>query len=282
MPTDTPANDAPLPSDRPGGVNGMWFVAITLSLFIVVPAIVIGVLQLVPKPAPPEPLSYADRAAWPAQELRSRPLEYDMFVAAETGKKYRKANFPLSDSDEAMLHQAVWLAQQDDFFTNENYYDSLLEWAEHYDTQFYPPYLVAEWLRVNDRADEAEPWRILAFERATGAIVQHIQYEDGTPAAEHSIPGVAIAYDRVIDGELDTTLRLIYPAPTTDDQGDLYLPTFQSVYRLTDPATPLGAQTASYPRYLTLLPQTATRQTPNWFSAPSRVGRLPDAVVDSE
>ncbi|XAL99108.1 hypothetical protein OT109_16190 [Phycisphaeraceae bacterium D3-23] len=281
MPDPSPPTQDPS-RERPGGINGLWFIAITLSLFLVVPAIVIGVLQFAPGPAPPEPLDYAQRAAWPAQELRSRSLEYDMFVAAETGKRYRKAHFPLSDSDEAMLHQAAWLAQQDDFFTNESNYEKLVEWADRHETQFYPPYLLAQWLLANDRAEDAGPWRTLAFERATGAIVQHLQYADGSPAADHTLPGVAIAFDRVIDGQLDTTLRLIYPAPTADDEGNLYLPTFESVYRLADPALPQGAQPGIYPRDLTLLPQTRTRQTPNWFSAPSRVGRLPSATVDRE
>lgn len=281
MSNSAPQNDTPH-HDRPGGVNGAWFIAITLSLFIIVPAIVIGVLKLVPEAEPPAPLSYADRADWPAMELRPRELEYNMFVAAETGKKYRKADFELAANDEAMLHQATWFAQQPDFFTNENYYNNLLEWADRYDTQFYPPYLVAEWLRVNGRTNEADAWRQTAFERATGAILQHLQYEDGTPAAGHALPAVAIAYDRVIDGELVTTLHLVYPAPTAEEAGNVYLPTFESVYRLTDPALPPGADTANYPRDLTLLPQTQTRQTPNWFSSPERVGRLPDAVVGRE
>ncbi|MFI4859219.1 MAG: hypothetical protein ACIAXF_00920 [Phycisphaerales bacterium JB063] len=283
MPQPQPHENKPhAPQDRPGGVNGLWFIIITLSLFVLVPGIVVGVLQFIPKAPPPEPLDYDQRASWPAQELRSRSLEYDMFVAAETGRRYRKANFPLSDTDEAMLQQAVWLVQQDDFFTNPAHSETLRAWADEHDTQFYPAYLLAEWLRVDGQTQAAEPWRRLAFERATGAIVQHLARPDGTPAAGHTLPPVAIAYDRVIDGELNATLRLIYPAPTADEEGNIYLPTFQSVYRLTDPALPQGAQTGSYPLNLTLLPQTGTRQTPNWFSAPSRVGRLPDATLEAE
>jgi len=266
--------------DRPGGVSGLWFIGITLSLFIIVPTIVITVSKLASKPKERPPLVYAERSDWQPQELRPRELAYDMFVAAETGRQYRKANFPLDDADEAMLHQAVHLVQQDGFFTDDTALPKLTAWADDHPTQFYPAYLAAEWLRVNGRADEAAAWRDTAFRRASGAILQQLQHEDGQPAAGITIPPVAIAYDRVIDGQLNTTLLLVYPAPTADALGRVYLPTFESIYRLTDPTLPPGAETGSYPRELTLLPQDRFRQTPNWFSAPHRVGQLPDATVE--
>lgn len=275
-PTTTPKHD------RPGGVSGLWFIGITLSLFIIVPTVVITVSKLASKPKERPPLIYAERGTWQAQELRPRELAYDMFVAAETGRQYRKANFPLDDADEAMLQQAVHLAQRDDFFDDAAALDKLTAWADEHPTQFYPAYLAAQWLRVNGRADEAAQWRDTAFRRASGAILQQLNTHDGTPAAGYTLPPVAIAYDRVIDGQLNTTLMLVYPRPIADEHGRIYLPTFESIYRLTDPALPPGAETGSYPRELTLLPQDTYRQTPNWFSAPYRVGKLPAATIQSE
>lgn len=266
--------------DRPGGINGLWFIGVTLSLFIIVPAVVIGTSKLASQPKERPPLVYAERDSWQPQELRPRELAYDMFVAAETGRQYRKANFPLESRDEAMLLHAVRLAQAPDFFDAQSTLDKLTAWAEQHPTQFYPAYLAAEWCRVNERNDEAAQWRDTAFRRASGAILQELKHPDGSPAAGHTLPPAAIAYDRVIDGQLNTTLMLVYPAPTADELGRVYLPTFESIYRLTDPALPPGAESAVYPHDLTLLPQTQTRQTPNWFSAPHRVGELPAATLD--
>ena len=280
MPPSQPYNKAQ-DDERPGRVNGNWFIGITLSLFIVVPAVVIGVTWLTGPPPQRPPLVYAERETWQPQEVRARQLEYNMFVAAETGRRYRKANFPLELDDEAMLHRAVQLVQRDDFFQSESASVKLTAWAEQYPAQFYPAYLLAEWMRVNGRAQEATQWRDTAFRRASGALLQQLTGEDGAPAAGHTLAPVAIAYDRVIDQRLDATLMLVYPRPTADAQGRVYLPTFESVYRLTDPTLPPGAASATYPPALTLLPQTPTRQTPHWFSAPHRVGRLPNAVVQT-
>ncbi len=277
----TDADPQPEPGrDRPGGINGLWFIAITLSLFIIVPAVVIGTSKLASRPQERPPLVYAERDTWQPQELRPRELAYDMFVAAETGRQYRRANFPLDAGDEAMLLNAVRLAQTPDFFESEAVPGRLADWAAQHPAQFYPAYLLGEWYRVNGDAQQAQTWRDTAFRRASGAIVQALNRPDGTPAAGHTLPPVAIAYDRVIDGQLNTTLMLVYPAPTADEHGRVYLPTFESIYRLTDPALPPGADSAVYPRDLTLLPQSLTRQTPNWFSAPHRVGELPAATIE--
>ena len=67
----------------------------------------------------------------------------------------------------------------------------------------------------------------------------------------HEAPFLAIGYDRVTDGKLDATLVLIYPRPTTEDSGFIYLPTYRSVYRLTDAALPLGVDPGLHPTQLT-------------------------------
>ena len=64
--------------------------------------------------------------------------------------------------------------------------------------------------------------------------------------------------------------------------GNVYLPTYRSVYRFTDPALPLGVDPGLHPTLLTLLPQQSKGTDPNWFSVPDgAVGRLDDAVVDN-
>ena len=61
----------------------------------------------------------------------------------------------------------------------------------------------------------------------------------------------------------------------------MYLPVYRSVYRLTDPALPIGINPGLHPTLLTLLPQESNGTDPNWFAVPDgAVGRLSDGVVD--
>ena len=63
---------------------------------------------------------------------------------------------------------------------------------------------------------------------------------------------------------------LVYPRPTSDAQGQITLPTFESLYRLTDPALPPGVEPPLHPRALTLLPQAPLIETsPTGFHRPT-------------
>jgi len=82
------------------------------------------------------------------------------------------------------------------------------------------------------------------------------------------------------EGKRDATLVLIYPRPTSQANGYVYLPVYRSVYRLTDPALPLGVDPGLHPTKLTLLPQESNGTDPNWFAVPDgAVGRLEDADI---
>lgn len=257
-------------------------VAGVLSLFIIVPIVVFIIWNITGIPGELPPMDYADRHAWHAVELRPRELEYDMLVAAETGKQYRKANFPITPTEEAMLHRCVAMVQRDLFFEDAANLDTLKKLTDEYPDQFYPPFLIARWLEKNGNLDEGEHWRQVAFSRATGAIVQRLVDAEGNVVPHHSLPSVAIGYDRIIDGKRNATLMLIYPFPTSDERGQITLPTFESIYRLTDPALPPGVDPPLHTRALTLLPQAPLLEKPNWFSSPYRVGRLADGVVEPE
>jgi len=273
--------DTPHP-ERPGTINGIWMIAAVLSLFAIVPAVVFTIWTLVGETKALPPLDYTQRHHWQTMELRSREIEYNKFVQGETGKQYKKVDFPITPEEEAMLHRCVAMVQREGFFEDADRLGSLKALADEYPDQFYPPYLVARWLEHDGQITQAEAWYTIAFERATGAIIQRLVNDDGNALPNYVLPTVAIAYDRVFDGELDTTLMLVYPEPTSDAAGLVTLPTFESVYRLTDPALPPGVFPPLHPERLTLLPQTPTRQyPPNWFSSPYRVGRLDDAVIES-
>lgn len=255
----------------------------TLSLFLLVPTITYFSYKATQATPPRTQLEYDNRANWFMMQVKSRPLKYSKFVAAETGKQYKKTDLVIDPDVEAVLQRCARLAQADDFFENEEARDQLIAYSQDEANGFYPPYLLAAWLAENEAPQEHDDWMRIAFSRAGGALAQRLIDDKGQPVAGLQLPPVAIGYDRVTDGKLDATLVLIYPRPTTEDSGFVYLPTYRSVYRLTDAALPLGVDPGLHPTQLTLLPQPSNGTDPNWFSAPDgAVGRLQDAVVDKQ
>lgn len=280
-PSTADPQPATSPADRPGGVRGIWLVAATLSLFIFVPAITIGVWMLLKDDGVGQtPLVWSERSQWFMQDARPRPLEYDKFVQGETGKKYKKTNLVLTAADEAMLQRLTALARREDFFDATTVRDQLEAAASEYPGQWYPPYLLASWYQVNGDQAAYERWMAEAFSRTSAAIVQRLIDAEGNAVANDRLPPVAVGFDRVIDGKRNATLALVYPAPVSDAEGYVYLPTWPTIYRLTDPQAPPGVEPPWHPRGLTLLPQPIDGSVPNWFSVPPPgIARLPDAVV---
>lgn len=268
------------PTKRSGGLSGRVVVFATLSLFVIIPVIAVLISPMLAGNSGPMQLDYDQRADWFMLPVKARPLKYSKFVAAETGKQYKKTDLTIDPDVERVLQRCAGLAQGEDFLSTTDARDELLALAEEEANGFYPPYLLATWYAANADADAHDRWIRIAFDRAGGAIAQRLIDSRGKPVAGYTLPPVAIGYDRVTKGKLDATLVLIYPRPTSEANGFVYLPTYRSVYRLTDPALPLGVDPGLHPRLLTLLPQPSDGTDPNWFSVPDgAVGRLDDAVV---
>lgn len=274
--------EQPPTRQRPGGMRGRYAVFITLSLFVLVPAVSVGIGLSMGGGIHTVDLDYNKRSSWFVQPVKPRPLKYSKFVAAETGKQYKKTDLAIAPEVEHILNLCVRWAQDEDFANNTKAVDSLKQFAADADNGFYPPYLLAAWHQLNGNQAEHDRWMRVAFKRAGGAICQRFVDEQGEPVSGYAIPPVAIGYDRVEKGKLNATLMLVYPGLTTDDQGMAYLPTFRSVYRFTDPALPFGSDPGLHPTKLTLLPQPLNGTEPFWFSVPDgAVGKLPDAVIQT-
>ena len=262
-------------------LSGKWLVVLTLSLFLLVPTITYFSWRATQGTPQRAQLDYDQRDRWFLQPVKSRPLKYSKFVAAETGKQYKKTDLTIDPDVERVLQRCASLAQSSDFFTSTAIRDELIAFAADEGNGFYPPYLLASWYLSGGDASEHERWMRIAFDRADTAIVQKMIDEEGRPVAGYALPPVAIGYDRVTEGKLDATLVLIYPRPVSDPTGYVYLPTYRSVYRFTDAALPLGVDPGLHPTLLTLLPQPSNGTDPNWFAVPDgAVGRLDDAIVD--
>ncbi|MFK7788500.1 MAG: hypothetical protein AB8C95_03260 [Phycisphaeraceae bacterium] len=264
-------------------LSGRWMVALTMSLFLLVPTITYFSYMATQGTPQQVELDYDHRGQWFMQPVKSRPLKYSKFVAAETGKQYKKTDLTIDPDVERILLRCSTLAQSPEFFDNNETRDELLSYANDEANGFYPPYLLASWNLSNGDAAEHDRWMRIAFDRADTAIAQRLVDGKGQPVADYELPPVAIGYDRVIEGKLNATLVLIYPRPTSHANGFVYLPTYRSVYRLTDPALPLGVDPGFHPTQLTLLPQPNGGSDPNWFSVPDgAVGRLDDAVITEQ
>ncbi|MGB1124440.1 MAG: hypothetical protein ACPG4Q_04465 [Phycisphaeraceae bacterium] len=262
-------------------LSGRWLVVLTLSLFLLVPTITYFSYKATQGTPQRAQLDYDQRERWFMQDVKSRPLKYSKFVAAETGKQYKKTDLTIDPDVEAVLQQCAAMAKSTEFFSSDETKERLLAFAEDEDNGFYPPYLLAAWHLGRGHAEAYGHWMGIAFKRADTAIVQKMVDTQGNPVADYRLPPVAIGYDRVTDGKLDATLVLIYPRPTSQANGDVYLPVYRSVYRLTDPALPIGINPGLHPTLLTLLPQESNGTDPNWFAVPDgAVGRLSDGVVD--
>src|SRR5690606_31845457 len=101
--------------------------------------------------------------------------------------------------------------------------DTLEADTANYPEQWYPPYLLATWLRVNGDRAGYDRYMQETFARTGAAIVQRLVDEQGDPAAGYRLPPVAVGFDRVIKGKRNATLALVYPAPFADSRGVVYL-----------------------------------------------------------
>lgn len=276
-----PGQAGPAP-ERPGSVKGIWLVVATLSLFIIVPTATVIVWKLTSGGGVEQaPLVWAERQDWFMQNARPRPLEYDKFVQGETGKRYKKTNLVLEPATEEMLQRMSVLARREDFFESPEVQSQLIEATSQYPDQWYPAYLLASLARANADPDGYLELMTESFSRTSAAIVQRLVDADGNPVANYRLPPLAVGYDRVINGERNATLVLVYPGPVSDDDGYVYLPAWPTIYRLTDPSAPPGVEPPTHPKQLTLLPQPMDGPVPNWFSVPPPgIAQLPDGVVE--
>lgn len=262
-------------------ISGRWLVAFTLSLLLIVPAVTYLTWSMTKGDPARVSLDYAERSHWFMQPVKPRPLQYDKFVAGETGKQYKKTDLHIAPAVEQRLHTCAQLARSETFFKDAPAREQLEILSADPANGFYPAYLLASWYEVNGDLAKRDQWMQIAYQRAGGALAQRMVDAKHRTLAGYRLPPVAIGYDRVTDGKRDASLVLIYPAPISDSAGMVYLPTYRSVYRLTDPGLQVGEDATLHPIQITLLPQPPLGKQPNWFAVPDgAVGQLPDAVIE--
>ncbi|MEM6553885.1 MAG: hypothetical protein AAF750_17350 [Planctomycetota bacterium] len=266
----TPPPQTPQPDARPGHVPGWLLIVATLGLFIAVPALVIGILALLPEPAPPqdpnETLDWSQRDTWRAYEIVPADLNTGLMSQMRTGgRDFKKVRFEITPELERTLMTASNLARDTTRFTNPQTLAALEALEQDTGPHFYLSFLIGQHHRLNNRPEQADDAFTQAFAKAPAVLTQQLDIlSDGTPA-----PGktYAIGLDRIQNDIRNVSLVLVFPSLTPDETGRVYMPLYRMVYRLADLNTPPG----------TITPEEIDR---GWFAIPGgRIGKLPGMVL---
>ncbi len=265
-------------SDRPATIAGPWAVVATLSLFVIVPAVVFvswKVMEADFADVQRGPLVWDERATWDAFDVKPKPLEHGVMSQARTGKTYKDYGFHPSEELVASIARCRDLVERGDGFYEGDTRDALLEEWHGVTGQFYAGALLALWYEhaLAESGDEmgaraALEWWTLALQAAPAALVQPAIDLSGVATAHLNVGTVAIAFDTV-DKEhdaLDSELVLVFPNVRTDANGVWYLPIFKTIFRVIDPA--LGPPVPNDP------------QQSVWLTHVGQVGRLPAVSAD--
>lgn len=133
---------------------------------------------------------------------------------------------------------------------------------------FYAEYLLGLWYAMNGDAELGRRYHARALEHAPVVLAQRYEFADGRPLAGARIDTFQVECNRVRNGSLDPSLKLTFFDLTTDADGAIRVPVYDTVYRLFNTSHPDG-HAATYPRL-------------GWFESPGRVGVLPAARVTPE
>lgn len=217
------------------------------------------------------PMSWAHRASWPSPPIKRTTLEQPRrsYGYHEPKGRWRDSGFQISDGAESDIGRCLAVAgladPERDWIHSPNVRRGLEEVAADRPDLFYPPYLLGTWHRRARHEQEADPYYERAFALAPAVLKQRFVGTCGQPLARFKVGTIEIACDRVIDGELDQTLRLVYPDLVTDEQGWVYLPVYHTVLRLS---------------VLPQLPGLAVQYgIDGWFEFSGRIGALKPAVI---
>lgn len=220
----------------------------------------------------PGPLPWAEERGWPSRPIVPTTLETTGLQRIYRGGPWRNLPFQISLAEETAARRCAQLARSRRFFHNDvsefegdaarDELDSILR--EHPDF-FYAEALLSLWHRIRGNIALADEFRERAYRHAPVILVQRFQDPAGQPLKDAAIDEVTIECNRVLNHSLDPSLQLLYMDLVTDDDGAIYIPAYDTVYRLYSISHPRGYDLDSSPL--------------GWFQAPRRVGILPPLIV---
>lgn len=266
--------------DKGKSVSGKQVLVALFGVLALVPLVVWVAIRLVERDlgAAPAPLSWAERSAWGSPPITQTTLEREPSPYSANKSRWRDPEFQISEAEEAAVHRCAELARAMEDWADAAEFGGARD-AEALDAVgkelkqiateqpgcFYPPYLLGRWSDLKSDSTAAAAYYEQAFSLAAAIIKQKFVDEQDKPLAAWPVGSMEITCDRVIEGELNQTLKLRFPALVTDEHGWVYLPVYRSAYRATALPQPPGYQV----KY----------GFNGWFKFPGRIGAAPAAVV---
>ena len=214
---------------------------------------------------PHPPLEWSKRHEWKVKPVYETTLERSF------GRGWRNLSFEIPAEEEALVGQCVELMRLNNSrmndvtkFSEPGVREKLEEMLRQRPDVFYVEYTLGLWHKLHGKPEDAERYFALAYRHAPVVLVQQYQLEDGKPLANTPVGTVEIECNRVKNNSLDPSLKLLFASQLTDERGRIYLPVYDTVYRVSS---------ISYPEGYSL-------QTPQmgWFES-GKVGLLAVAVA---
>ncbi len=150
-------------------------------------------------------------------------------------------------------------------FDDEKTRDGLEELLKRKPDFFYPQHLLGTWYRRNGDLNKAQELLSASLKNAPVVLTQRYRTGNGESLTGVAIEVMSIECNRVKNHSLDPGLKLEFIALVTDSHGEVAVPVYDTVFRLTSRTYPAGYDTEM--------------QRLGWFSVKSRIGVLPEITA---
>lgn len=252
--------------DAPRGISGKKVLLISLIACVAIPfvAFFVPVLLIESNKTPDAALDWSQRETWEIVPTRPRVLRWgDTPRPPFEGREVSELPFELSAEDASVVNDLALLAQNWD--RDRRRLPTFGPPPESAD--FYYDYLMGRSFSV-ERGRNQSADRLLAdaYRQAPKVLVWRFVDDAGKPLVDRNVGTIELVVVRLRDDVMDESLRLVYPDLTTDADGRVLLPVYDTVCSLGDSTR--WAEGIAVEHELT-----------RWFESPGRVGALPDAVV---
>lgn len=210
-------------------------------------------------------LLFFRRGEGPVRSVRLEATVIDKLLGRQA---WTKLPFKLSAGEEADLKRCLAMLVM--YRSTQNGRSPFLDQSVHEELEamvnghpgfFYAEYLLALWHERAGHPDEAARYHSAAKEHAPVVLVQPYVLADGSPARGIKVGEISIEHNRVQNGSLDPSLNLAYLNLTTDQNGHVRLPVYDTVFRRSSISHPEGYE-PEIPRL-------------GWFDSSRRTGVMP-------
>ena len=190
----------------------------------------------------------------PAKSVVEVSLQASRWQRALGGGPWRNLPFQISAREEELVNRCAKLSRRYRSTHNKKrrlFDDEVrtqLESILHEKPElFYAEFLLGQWHRHAGDDELADRWLARAFAHAPVTLTQGYQFSDGRPLVGARVDSYEIECLRVRNRSLAPSLRLDFPGLTTDNDGCIRLPVYDTVYRRYSMSSPAGHVT-KYPR----------------------------------